>query len=181
MHEQGWQNGSVGIIAIPQKRHNGQERTAGFMRAMQEAGIKGADIKQQEDFSYEETYRYTRQLIDDNPDLHALWLQGSDRYNAALDAIADAGKKEEILLVTFDAEPVFLELIPKGLLVGAAMQQPYLMGEEAVKAMDAHLNGRPVTKELQLPILAISTKNIAKRLPLIRRNVLGIDTGEQHP
>ncbi len=171
----GWNDGRVGIIAIPQKRLNGQLRTAGFMQAMKESGIKGADIKQQSEWSEEETYRYSKELIEKYKDLKAIWLQGSDRYRGALNAIADSGNKDKILLITFDAEPEFLELIPKGILVGSAMQQPYLMGQEALKAMDAHLQGKSVEKDLQLPILAISMDNIAEKLPIIRRNVLGIE------
>lgn len=174
MIAKGWQNGRVGIIAIPQKRHNGQMRTAGFMQAMEETGIRGADIKQQVTFSYIETYKYSRELIQNNPDLRALWLQGSDKYRGALDAIADLDKKGEILLITFDAEPEFLDLIPKGVLVGAGMQQPFLMGEKAVQTLDSHLRGETVEKEQQLPVLAISEENIKKQLPIIRRNVLGI-------
>lgn len=174
MAANGWEKGRVGIIAIPQKRANGRARTAGFMQAMDEVGIRGADIRQQSTFSYAETYRYAKALITDYPDLRAIWLQGSDRYRAALDAITDTGKKEEIVLATFDAEPVFLDLIPEGILVGAAMQQPYLMGEEAVRAMDRHLKGKPVEKKMQLPVLAISAKNIAENLPAIQRNVFGI-------
>ncbi len=168
-------NGRVGIIAIPQKRANGKARTAGFMKAMNEALIKGADIKQQITFSYKETYNYSLELIKDYPDLQAIWLQGSDRYQAALDAIKDSGKSGDILLICFDAEPIFLELIPKGIIVGAAMQQPYLMGEEAISAMDKHLKGLIVQQNLQLPILAISAENIEKKLQIIKRNVLGLD------
>lgn len=176
LHRRSWQNGRVGIISIPQKRLNGQLRTSGFMRAMEEAGIKGADIKQQEDFSYDENYRYAKELIETYPDLRALWLQGSDRYQGALDAITHAGKKDQILLATFDAEPEFLELIPKGILVGSAMQQPYLMGQKSVEVMDDYLHGRNVTKDIQLPIMAVSTQNISQKLPLIKRNVLGIES-----
>jgi ribose transport system substrate-binding protein len=173
--KRGWGDGRVGIISIPQKRLNGQLRTAGFMEALNEKGIKGADIKQQATFSYEETYRFSTELIQKYPDLRALWLQGSDRYQGALDAIAEAGKKDQILLATFDAEPQFLELIPKGVLVGSAMQQPYLMGHEAIRAMDSHLKGEAVEKNIQLPVLAISTENIKEKLPIIKQNVLGIN------
>lgn len=142
---------------------------------MREAGIKGAGIEQQVDFSYQETYDLSMKLIKSAPDLRAIWTQGSDRYQGVLDAIADAGKKDEIVYISFDAEPIFLELISKGVLVGAAMQQPYLMGQEAVIAMDRHLNGEAVEKNRQLPILAISTENIEEMLPTIKRNVLGIE------
>jgi ABC-type sugar transport system substrate-binding protein len=179
MLDLGWQDGRVGIIAIPQKRANGQARTAGFMQALEEAGIKGADLHQQVTFSYRETYAFAQQLIDEHPDLHAIWLQGSDKYQGALDAISDAGKLDQVLLICFDAEPIFLDLIPQGVLVGAAMQQPYLMGQEAVRAMDAHLQGKSVQKNLQLPVLAISADNIAEELPVIKRNVLGIENESQ--
>ena len=174
MTRKSWKEGRVGIIAIPQKRLNGQQRTAGFMQALDEAGIKGADIRQQVTFSYRETYDFSKELIAKYPDLRALWLQGSDKYKGALDAIADTGKKGEILLITFDAEPEFLELIPKGVLVGAGMQQPFLMGEKAVETMDSYLKGKTVVKNQQLPVLAISKENIKAKLPTIRRNVLGI-------
>lgn len=170
-----WDTGTVGIIAIPQKRANGQARTAGFMKALGEAGIKGADIRQQVTFSHQETYDFAKDLIASNPKLRAIWLQGSDRYRGALDAIGASGKKGEILLVCFDAEPEFLDLIPQGVLLGAAMQQPFLLGEESVSAMDRHLNGKAVPRQLLLPILTISAENIRDHLPTIRRNALGQD------
>lgn len=175
MIEKGYQNAKVGIIAIPQKRKNGKDRTKGFMEALSESGIKGADIKQQVTFSYKETYDFSKELIENYPDLRAIWLQGSDRYQGALDAIEQSGKKGQILLICFDAEPVFLELIPKGILVGAAMQQPFLMGEKAVEVLDDHFNGEKVEKNIMLSILAIDKDNIDEKLPLIKRNVLGVD------
>lgn len=176
-----WAQGTVGIIAIPQKRANGKARTDGFMRAMNEAGIKASGIRQQVDFSYKETYRHASELIAGDPKLRALWLQGSDRYQAALDAIADAGKKNEILLICFDAEPEFIDMIPQQTIVGAAMQQPFLMGEEAVNTMDSHLKGTTVKKNTMLPILPVSNENIASLLPAIRRNVLGTLSTPEKP
>ncbi|OEJ63761.1 substrate-binding domain-containing protein [Magnetovibrio blakemorei] len=174
MIDRGWEEGRVGIIAIPQKRANGKARTNGFMRALNEAGIKGAGMRQQVTFSYQETYDYAADLINTNLDLRALWLQGSDRYQGALDAIKDAGKEGEVLLICFDAEPEFLDMIPDGQLVGAGMQQPFLMGEKAVEALDDHFNGNQVPKEHKLTVLAISKLTIQASLPTIRRNVLGL-------
>jgi len=176
MHQLKWQDGSVGIIAIPQKRANGKARTAGFLEAMQEAEIQTSGLYQQVDFSYKETYNYAKKLIAEDPKLRALWLQGSDKYKGALDAISDADKEGEILLVCFDAEPEFLEMIPRGELVGAAMQQPFLMGEKAVELVDAHLHNKKVQKKVLIPILPISQENIQSSLPLIKRNVLGLQS-----
>lgn len=175
MKARGWQQGRVGIIAIPQKRQNGRERTDGFMLALKEAGIDSAAMRQQVTFSHAETYDFSRELINSVPNLRAIWLQGSDRYQAALDAIADSGRKGRILLVTFDAEPEFLQLIPSGVLVGAAMQQPFLMGEQAVISMHRHLQGESVEPQQKLPVLAISADNLDKNRAIIRRNVLGLE------
>lgn len=166
--------GSVGIISIPQKRANGKARTKGFMKALNEANIKSAGLLQQVDFSKEETYNHASTLIKNNSDLKALWLQGSDKYQGALDAIKDNGKENEILLICFDAEPEFIDMIQDGSLVGAAMQQPFLMGEKAVENIVDHINGKKVKKNEQLEVLAISHKNIKDKLPIIKRNVLGL-------
>ena len=174
MQQKGWQNERVGIIAIPQKRDNGKARTKGFLEALNEFGVDKADIRQQIDFSYQETYNYSQQLMKQHADLRAIWLQGSDRYQAALDAIKDAGKIDEIILICFDAEPSFLELIPKDILIGSAMQQPFLIGQKAVTSMHAYLQGLPVEKQIQLPILAISKNNLAENITTIKRNVLGL-------
>lgn len=174
MIDLGWQDRTVGIVSIPQKRANGKARTNGFMKALGKAGIKGAGLEQQVTFSYQETYDFSKKLIADNPDMKAIWLQGSDRYQGALDAIRDTGNEGQILLITFDAEPEFLDMIPKGTLVGAGMQQPFLMGEIAVQSLHEHFKGENVTKEKKLPVLAISQNNISAQLPTIKRNVLGI-------
>lgn len=167
-----YETSRVGIIAIPQKRKNGQKRTAGFLKALNEENIKGAGIEQQVNFSLNETYNLSKKLIETYPDLKALWLQGSDKYQGALKAIKES--KREILLITFDAEPIFLELIPKGILVGAAMQQPFLMGEKAIETLNSYFNKQKIEKFIELSVLGISKDNIQEELPIIKRNVLGL-------
>ncbi|CUB04244.1 substrate-binding domain-containing protein [Marinomonas fungiae] len=166
--------GSVGIIAIPQQRKNGQLRTEGFLKALSEADIKTSDIRQQVDFSYTETYQFAQQLIVENPNMKALWLQGSDRYQAALDGVRDSGKEGEILLVCFDAEPEFVDMIRAKTLVAAAMQQPFLMGDKAVDTLRQYWQGISVPKIQQLDVLTVSAHNVEQLLPTIKHNVLGL-------
>lgn len=171
--------GTVGIIAIPQKRLNGKDRTIGFIQALEEDNIKVSGMYQQVDFSYEETYNYSKKLIDENKNLRAIWLQGSDKYKGALDAIKEANKQNEIALICFDAEPEFLEMIQNGDLVASAMQQPYMMGQEAVISLNNFFNNKYVEKEQKMGILAISKENIDDKLKIIKLNVLGIKYDEK--
>lgn len=173
MHAKKINDGSVGIIAIPQKRLNGQARTSGFMKALDEAKIKGADIKQFITWDDKETYTYVMQMIKEHANLKAIWLQTSNMYKGAINALNDAKKADDILLIAFDAEPEFLELIPKGVIIGSGMQQPFLMGEVSAKTLISHLKGEKVAKDIQLPILVVSTQTINERLTDIQRNVLG--------
>ncbi|MDY6890954.1 MAG: substrate-binding domain-containing protein [Pseudomonadota bacterium] len=175
LEARGWSEGGVGIVAIPQSRQNGQARTRGFITALKGTGFTPAGIRQQVDFSHEETYRFSRELIRAHSDLRAIWLQGSDRYQAALDAIRDAGRAGEILLVCFDAEPEFIEMIRRGTLVGAAMQQPRLIGERAVDSLDAYIKGDSVPARQMLPVLVVSRDNLDELLPVIYNNVLGLN------
>ena len=168
------ENGTVGIISIPQERANGKARTKGFLKALDESNIKSTGIEQQVNFSYKETFDFSKKLIMNNPDMKALWLQGSDKYQGALDAIAELGKSDEILLICFDSEPEFLQMIPEGKLVGAAMQQPFLMGEKAVEQFYNHFNNIKIEKNIKLKILAVSKENIDTKLKTIKQNVLGI-------
>lgn len=171
--------GTVGIIAIPQKRLNGKDRTIGFIQALEEENIKVSGMYQQVDFSYEETYNYSKKLIDENKNLRAIWLQGSDKYKGALDAIKKANKQNEIALICFDAEPEFLEMIQNGDLVASAMQQPYIIGQEAVVTFNNYFNNKEVKKEQKMEILSISKENIDDKLKIIKLNVLGIKSYEK--
>lgn len=171
----GLSSASVGIVSIPQKRKNGQLRTQGFLKALNETAYIGGGLLEQVDFSYFETFGHTKKLLQRNSAIKAIWLQGSDRYKAALDAIKAMGKEGEVSLLTFDAEPEFLDLIPKGILVASGMQQPFLMGEKSMQSIDDHFHGKKVEKLQQLEVLAISTQNIKKNLSLIKRNVLGVE------
>lgn len=175
MIQNGWQDGRVGIIAIPQKRLNGQQRTAGFLKALKESNIKGAQIRQFEKWTDKESYDFTKDMIEQYSDLKAIWLQTSHSYKSVMQAIKDKKKIKDILLVSFDAEPEFIEMIQNKQLLASAMQQPYLMGKESILTMHKYLMGQKVKQNIQLPILSISHNNITKELPNIRLNVLGIE------
>ena len=170
----GWSNGSVGIVAIPQKRVNGRDRTKGFLQALKEDGINVAGFSQQTTFSYQETYDYCKEFITNHADLRAIWLQGSDKYQAALDAINDANKQNEILLVTFDVEPIFLQLISDKVLLSFAMQQPYLIGQKSIEVFDDYFNDKAISKQIQLEVIVVSNNNLLTQMSVINKNALGI-------
>ena len=168
----GWTDGSVGIVAISQARKNGQARTAGFRKAMQEAGItKEAGLQQMATYTTDETFKFTQDMLTASPGMRGLWVQTDQPTQGALRAVKAGRRDGQVLVAAFDGTPELVDLIEKGQVVGSGMQQPYLMGQKSAEALLAHLDGKSVEKQIDIPILAVTPGNVAQMLPTIKQTV----------
>jgi ribose transport system substrate-binding protein len=174
LKEKGWQGGSVGLVTISQARKNGQARTAGFRKAMQEAGItKEAGLQQMQAYTADETYKFVQDMLTANPDMKGLWIQTDQPAIGALRAIKAAHREGTLLLAAFDGIPDFVDLLKSGQIVASGMQQPYLMGVRSAEAMVSHLKGGTPEKQILVPIVVATSKNIDEILPTIKTTVFG--------
>lgn len=172
LKEKGWTSGSVGIVAIPQARKNGQLRTEGFRKAMKEAGVtKEAGLQQMQTFTADETFKYTQDMLTANPDMRGIFIQSDQQALGAMRAIRAARRQGEVLIAAFDGIPDFVKLIKEGAIIGSGMQQPYLMGVKAAEALAEHLGGGTPKKEVMVPILVATEKNIDANMKQIQLNV----------
>ncbi|MBN9509150.1 MAG: substrate-binding domain-containing protein [Alphaproteobacteria bacterium] len=172
MKEKGWQNGSVGFVTISQARRNGQARTAGFRKALKEAGItKEAGLQQMQSYTADETFHFVQDMLTANPDMRGLFVQTDQPTTGALRAIKAARREGQVLVASYDGTPELVKLIEADQVVGSGMQQPYLMGVKSAEALLAHLKGESVPKETTVPILVVTSKNVAELLPTIRKTV----------
>jgi ribose transport system substrate-binding protein len=168
----GWTDGSVGIIAISQARKNGQARTAGFRKALQEAGItKEAGLQQMQTYTADETFKFVQDMLTANPNMRGLFVQTDQPTTGALRAIKAGRREGQVLVAAFDGTPELVQLIEKGEVVGSGMQQPYLMGVKSAEALVAHLKGQSVPKQTTVPILVVTSQNVAQLLPTIKQTV----------
>ena len=172
LKEKGWEDGTVGIVAISQARLNGQARTKGFKDALSEAGITGdAGLQQMQSYTADETFRFTQDMLTANPDMRGLFVQTDQPAIGALRAIKAARRDGEVLVAAFDGIPEFVPLLQSGELVASGMQQPYLMGETSGQALIDHLAGEEVEEEILVPIVVVTSTNIEEILPTIRQTV----------
>lgn len=172
MAENGWTDGSYGIIAIPQARINGQLRTNGFREAMAAGGITSeAPMFEMRTFTAEESFRFAQDMITANPDLRAIFIQTDSAAVGAQRAVRAARRADDILVAAFDGTPELYDLIESGAVLGSGMQQPYLMGFTAAEALVAHLGGETVENEILLPILVATTDNLGDLGDEINLNV----------
>ncbi|MGH7119229.1 MAG: substrate-binding domain-containing protein, partial [Acetobacteraceae bacterium] len=170
MIAKGWKDGSVGIIAISQARKNGQARTAGFRKAMQEAGIThSAGLQQMETYTAEETFKFVQDMLTANPNLRGLFIETANPLMGAVRALKAA--RREVLIAGFDGTPETMKLIESGKIIGTGIQQPYRMGVDSGRLLVEHLAGKEVPKKVVLQVLVVTTENVHKMLPIVEKDV----------
>jgi ribose transport system substrate-binding protein len=172
LKEKGWTDGSIGLITISQARKNGQARTGGFRDAMKEAGIaKEAGLQQMQSYTADETFKFTQDMLTANPNMRGMFIQTDQPTLGALRAIKAAHREGTLLVAAFDGIPDFVDLLKNGEIVASGMQQPYLMGVKSGEALVTALKGGKPEKEILVPIVIATSKNIDQILPTIKQTV----------
>jgi ABC-type sugar transport system substrate-binding protein len=164
---------AVGLVTISLARNNGKARTNGFMKAMNDAGIKQVALSQMQTYTADETLHFVQDMLTAHPDLGGLFVETDQPTLGALRAISAAHKENQVLVAAFDGIPEFVDLIKKGTIVGSGMQQPYLMGQQSARALLDHLSGKMPEKQILVPIQVVTQENIAQLEPTIRKTVFG--------
>jgi simple sugar transport system substrate-binding protein/ribose transport system substrate-binding protein len=176
LKERGWQAEPFALVTISLARKNGQDRTNGFRDAMRDAGIvHEAGLRQMQNYSAEETAAFVKELLAATPGLRSVFIETDQPTLGALQALKGTRHQGELLLACFDAMPEVEALLKAGPLVAVGMQQPYLMGEKAAEALLERLAGRTPAKQILVPILVASGKNIAQLMPVANKTVFGLD------
>lgn len=160
LNEQGITSGNIGMVGISQSRQNGKDRTQGFTEVVEGAGFKVLELLESEDYTRSEGLTLAQDLITANPDMVAIFTQHDEATLGALTAIETAGLTGKLLIVGFDGSTDTFEAIESGVLAGASMQQPVLMGEEAAKAVCAYLNGDTPEETVFVDTIMVTDKNV---------------------
>lgn len=173
LEEKGWGGDSVGLVTISQARKNGQARTAGFRDGLKGGGFSGteAGLQQMQAYTAEETFKFTQDMLTANPGMRGMFVQTDQPSIGALRAIKAARREGKVLVAAFDGIPDFVDLLKSGELVVSGMQQPFLMGQSSAEALVEHLAGGTPEKEIVVPIMVVTSKNIEEVLPTITESV----------
>ncbi|MET3135360.1 ribose transport system substrate-binding protein [Oxalobacteraceae bacterium GrIS 1.11] len=176
LKEKGWQGDPFAMVTISLARKNGQDRSNGFRDAMRDAGItREAGLRQMQTYSAEETGAFVKDILAKTPEVRSIFVETDQPTMGALQAIKMGKKHKEVLIGSFDAMPEVAELLKTGPLVAVGMQQPYLMGVKAAEALLASLRGQVPPKQILVPILVATSKNITLLMPIANKTVFGLD------
>jgi ABC-type sugar transport system substrate-binding protein len=160
MKEMGCEGGDVLMITISQARLNGQNRTKGITRAVEEAGSSIVQFLQSEDYTRAEAQTQASDMLSANPQACGFFTQHDEAALGAFAALEESGRAEDVAFASFDGSPESVELIKQGKLAAASMQQPVLMGRIAMEVGLKHLRGEEVEKETSVPTILVTPENV---------------------
>ena len=160
MAEMDCEGGDVLMITISQARLNGQNRTKGITRAVEEAGSSIVQFLQSEDYTRSEAQTQASDMLSANPQACGFFTQHDEAALGALAALEESGRADEVAFASFDGSPESVELIKQGKLLAASMQQPVLMGRISMEVGLKHLRGEEVETETSVPTILVTPVNV---------------------
>ena len=112
------------------------------------------------DWDREKGYTVTQNILQANPDLTAVFGRNDLAALGAVEALKQAGKLQDVTVISFDGITDALESIKAGELSATIVQDPILMGETAVKTAVALSKGETVEKIQNLQVRVADADNI---------------------
>ena len=137
----------------------GDQREAGFRKALEEKGIEVLDVKPA--LGEAEAMNAMMDMIQTYPEINAVLNIGSYMAKGAARAIEQAGKTGEILIGSFDGTHE-LQLIEDGTFVCTVAQNPKLMGALAVENAVKAANGEEIEERIDSGASLITPENVAQ-------------------
>jgi ribose transport system substrate-binding protein len=113
-----------------------------------------------------------RDLLGRFPDLDAVFPINDPSALGAISAIESAGKLGKVTVVSVDGSKDAIEAIRAGKLHSTSAQFPEEIGRVAAEAAYYHLAGKPVAKDIKIPVKLITRAN-ADSFPNSRRPQVG--------
>jgi ribose transport system substrate-binding protein len=103
----------------------------------------------------------TENILIANPDLDAIFALNDQMALGALEALRNAKKEKEVILVGFDAVPEALQRIKEGSGLDATISQnPYLMGKKSIEVAVRVINGEENPSRIDTGVRLVTKENV---------------------
>ena len=176
LKERRLKNPAFALCTIALTRKNGQDRTNGFLDAMKEAGYTNmVALRQMQSYTKEETYQFVKDILREHPKVAAIFVEVDKPTMGALTALKESRKLKEVIVGSYDGIPEFVDHLKSGNLVAVGMQQPLLMGTQSAEILFGAIQGKKQPKQVLVPVLNATSKNVAEWLPVAEKTVFGAE------
>jgi ABC-type sugar transport system substrate-binding protein len=138
----------------------GKDRSEGFGEALEAAPGITLAVQAPAHLSYRLASQATRDALEAEPDISGVFAANLDMLGGAAQAVAAAGKADQVRVVGFDTSPTILTAISDGSIDATVAQQPLLMGRQAVEAALAAVAGEPVEPFIPVETILVTADNV---------------------
>jgi ribose transport system substrate-binding protein len=122
--------------------------------------------KQPADWSRQKAQDIATNLLQAHPNLKVIYGHNDDMSMGIINAVEEAGKMDQVLIVSDNANPEGVEAIRAGKLVGSVAQSPAVSeGELAVQMALDYLSGKPVPDHVREDLFFLTLDNIDEAKP----------------
>ena len=152
--------GNVMILMYEPGSASTTERENGFIDTIQKEfpDIKIVDKKYGQD-TVETALQAAEDLLTRNQDVQGFFACNESTAVGTLQAVLSQ-KRNEIKIVGFDGSKALLDGLRAGQIDSLAVQNPYKMGYEGVKAVVMAIKGQPVEKRIDTGVALITRENL---------------------
>jgi ABC-type sugar transport system substrate-binding protein len=154
--------GTVAVISVAKGVSTTDARIAGFEAEMNAKfpGIKLLAEQNDDADSVGTATSFIEGDITANPGLNGAFAANVITAEGAASGIAHAGKTGKVKLATFDADSTQMTMMHSGTIQLAIAQEPALEGSDGVQQALNAIEGKPVTKNIATPLIAVTPANM---------------------
>ena len=139
---------------------NAQNRQRGFEDQAKKLGL---DVQPEKflNLSLEEGRRLMEDTLVAIPDIKGVYFFNQVVAQGAAAALA-AANRTDVMLVSFDLDPVSYGMVKDGKILGLVVQDPFKMGYEGINAMVTKLQGGKPVERMDIPTRILTKENAAE-------------------
>jgi ABC-type sugar transport system substrate-binding protein len=154
--------GTVAVISVAKGVSTTDARVTGFQQEMaaKYPGITLLPEQTDDADSVTTAASFAEGDITGHPTLNGIFAANVITAEGAATGIQHAGKSGQVKLATFDADTTQVADLKNGSLQLAIAQEPAVEGADAVQQGLNAIEGKPVTKQIATPLMAITPQNM---------------------
>jgi ribose transport system substrate-binding protein len=132
--ELGEQGGKVAFIPFQQGTLTNEQREKGFKEGLKDHPELELVAEQSSQSNYNVALQVTEDILTANPDLDAIFAANEPGVLGAAEAVRQAGKAGEIVIVGWDAASEEVQGVREGVISALVVQNPFRMGYDGTNA-----------------------------------------------
>jgi ribose transport system substrate-binding protein len=132
--ELGEEGGKVAFIPFQQGTLTNEQREEGFKRGLEQHPELELVAEQSSQSDYNVALRVTEDILTANPDLNAIFAANEPGVLGAAEAVRQAGKAGDVVIVGWDASPEEIQGVRDGVISALVVQNPFKMGYDGTNA-----------------------------------------------